>query len=500
MTTKPQPRNQARPPVTGRWGRVVGVLLFLLGLVGTLYLLPQTPAGRGWLLSRVQGALSNSGYTLKYAESAGNPWRSVTLRGAALTGPGVDASLGRLEVSYTLPALLRGELPLFVDAKTLRGEVSPSEFPERAGGGGLPFEPVLRALTLNDAALTVDGTAYALPGLSLSDFSVKQEGDAYILAGAVATPDGSADLGGTLRLNPFGLNADITRADLALARPWWPGAQGGTLSGRVTVQGGEIAGRFDLEDATTTLAGVALTEVSGPVRLDYPRIDADVTGRALGGLVAAEGSVDISEKLWRADVTGRVGLEAAAAWLARGRLDERQLEAVPLTGTADVSLNASGWREVTLTGTATGAGTVAGRALDGLNAAYGFQTSAGTNVTAAAQVAGAPVAVTLRPAGAGLELQARASQVPLLEGLTGNLDIELINSGDGLRGGGTADVAGEAWGRTLSAKVDGTLDSVGSSLTLEGESSLGETLIGSLSLEDGAVKGDLTRRGSPRPF
>ena len=136
MTTKPQPRNQARPPVTGRWGGVIGVVVVLLGLLGTLYLLPQTPAGRGWLLSRVQGALSNSGYTLKYAESAGNPWRGATLRGATLTGPGANVSLERLEVSYTLPALLRGKLPLFIDAETLRGEVSPSEFPERGGGRG----------------------------------------------------------------------------------------------------------------------------------------------------------------------------------------------------------------------------------------------------------------------------------------------------------------------------------------------------------------------------
>ena len=503
MTTKPQPRNQARPPVTERWGRVVGVLLLLLGLVGTLYLLPQTPAGRGWLLSRVQGALSNSGYTLKYLESAGNPWRGVTLRGATLTGPGVDASLGRLEVSYTLPALLRGKLPLSIDAKMLRGEVSPSEFPERAGGEGLPIEPVLRALTLNDAALTVDGTAYALPGLSLSDFSVEQKGNAYILAGAVATPDGSADLGGTLRLSPFALQADITRADLSLARAWWPGAQGGTLSGRVTVQGGEVTGRFELENATTALAGISLTEVSGPVELDYPFINADLTGRALGGPVAAEGNVDISKKLWQADVTGRAELGAAASWLARGRLDEEQLDAVPLTGTANVSLDASGWREVTLTGTATGAGTVAGRALDGLNAAFGFQTGVGTSVTAAAEVAGAPVAVTLRPAGEGLELQARASKVPLIESLTANLDVDVTSSSDGLSGGGTLGVAGEAWGRTLSAKVDGALDNTPDgaalSLTIQGESSLGETLSGAFTLENGAVQGDLTAQGLTAP-
>ena len=60
-------------------------------------------------------------------------------------------------------------------------------------------------------------------------------------------------------------------------------------------------------------------------------------------------------------------------------------------------------------------------------------------------------------------------------------------------------MAGEAWGRTLSAKVDGTLDSAGSSLTLEGESSLGETLTGTLSLEGDTVQGDLTAQGLTAP-
>ena len=502
LTTKPQTsKDRPRTPATSRRRRTLGVIVVLvLGVLGLLYGLPQTSAGRGWLLSKVQGALVASGYTLTFDSSAGNPWRGVTLREPVLTGPGVDVSLEKLGVSYTLPALLTGKLPLFVDAETLRGAVSPDEFPARVGGGGgLSIEPVLRSLTLDDAALTVGGTAFAVPGLTLSGLTVSGKGGAYRWRGTATTPDGSATLGGRASLSPFVLEADIARADLRLARPWWSGANGGTLSGRVTVRGREVTGRFELTDAATTLAGVTLTGISGPVTLDYPQIEADLTGRALGGPVAATGGVNVADKRWQAEVTGQAGLEAAAHWLARGHVDEGRLGAVPLTGEADVSLTISGWREVALGGTAAGAGTVAGRALEDLNADFGFETGVGVNVTAAAEVAGAPVALALEPDGAGLELRARASEVPLVEGLTGNFDVTVKSDGNGSSGGGTLGVAGEAWGRALSVDVEGSSDGAALSLTLNGESSLGETLTGTLSLGDGTLQGELTAQNLTAP-
>ena len=473
MTTKHHSGSRPRPRKRGRRGVVAAAALVLAAL---LYLLPQTPAGRGWLLSKAQEGLAGSGYALDFAESAGNPWRGVTLREVALTGPGVDVSLGRLEVSYTLPALLTGRLPLVVDAQMLRGEVSPREFPERVGeGGGLSIEPVLRGVTLDDAALTVAGTPFTLPDLSLSGLTVAGEGGAYRARGTVTTPDGSTTLGGTLRLDPFALEADIPRADLSLARPWWGGAQGGTLAGRVRVQDGEVTGSFDLQDATTTLAGITLTDVSGPVELEYPRINANLAGRALGGPVTATGRVDVEDRQWQAEVTGSAELAEAAGWLARGRLSEEWLDTLPLTGSAEVSLTASGWREVALNGSAAGAGTVAGRALESLNVDFGFESGAGTDVTAVAEVAGVPVAVELRPREEGIALQARASDVPL-------------------------GILSEAWGERLSVEADGIFDPEGARLTLRGESSLGETLAGAFSLNGGVLQGEVAARDLTAPL
>ena len=104
---------------------LVPVLLLVLGL--GLYFVPQLPPVRGWVLSRAQNVVSNLGYDLSYGRSAGNLWHGVTLRGAEITGPGVNTKLNRLSVDYALPALLTGRLPFSVSVADVTGTINPKE-------------------------------------------------------------------------------------------------------------------------------------------------------------------------------------------------------------------------------------------------------------------------------------------------------------------------------------------------------------------------------------
>ena len=69
--------------------RSLATLLVLIAVVLAAALLPQTPAGRGWLLERVREAAASAGWQLSWSDSSGNPWRALELEGAEIRGPGV---------------------------------------------------------------------------------------------------------------------------------------------------------------------------------------------------------------------------------------------------------------------------------------------------------------------------------------------------------------------------------------------------------------------------
>ncbi len=393
---------------------LVPVVLLILALA--LYFTPQLPPVRSWALSKVQNAVTNLGYDLSYGRSAGNLWHGVTLRGAEVTGPGVDTRLGRLGVDYNLLGLLTGRFPFSVSAADVTGDINPQEVSvPQQGGGSVPIRPTLRSAELDGVNLNINDVPYTLPDLSVADLSLNDADNGLDVATTLATPQGEARVEAQVGFSPLAIDARVPNVDLAIAKHWFEGIEGGQASGTVTYADGEAAADLALNSAAVTVVGTTLTELSGPVTYDGQEVRADLTGRALGGPVRGNAVVDISAQRWRSDVTGDIRLGEAAAWLAPGNLPE---DAV--TGDADVSLSLSGWQQIDLSGQARGQGEVFGRPLENLDVDFGFETDAGTNVQANGTLAGGPFTANLSPSEAGgFDIQARAESVNVTEQLQG---------------------------------------------------------------------------------
>ena len=471
---------------------LVPVLLLVLGLA--LYFAPQLPPVRGWVLSRIENAVSNLGYDLSYERSAGNLWHGVTLRGAEITGPGVDTKLNQLSVDYTLPALLTGRLPFSVSVADVTGTINPKEVSvPQAQGGGLPIRPVLRSAEVNGVDLSVNDVPYTLPDLSLTDLNIDSVDGGLEVAATLATPEGEARVDGRLAFSPFRLDAQIPRVDLAVAKHWFDGIEGGQASGTVSVADGDAKADLSLEEGAVTVAGTTLTGVSGPVRYNNQEVTADLSAQALGGPVEADAVVDIPARQWRADVTGDAKLGAAAAWLARGRILE---DAV--TGDADVQLSLSGWQQISLTGQAQGQGEVYGRPLDDLNVDFGFETGQGTNVQAEGSLAGGPFRADLTPLdGGGFSLLAQADGVNVTEQFRANVqaDLRQVQGVGGLTGDALLNLNGSAAGREVTLNADATAQAGSWNLDLSGQDALGASLNGEVALKGEQVTGEVRASG-----
>ncbi len=471
---------------------LVPALLLVLALA--LYFAPQLPAVRGWALSRAQNVVSDLGYDLSYARSAGNLWRGVTLRGAEVTGPGVNARLERLSLEYNLLGLLAGRLPFSVSVADVSGDIEPQEVrvPQGNGSSGnRPIRPVLRSADVNGVNLNVNDVPYTLPDLNVADLSVNDTEDGLGVATTLTTPQGEAQVDADVAFSPLNIDARLPRVDLAVAKHWFEGVEGGQASGTVTYADGEAKADLALAQGAVTVAGTTITELSGPVNFDGQTVTADLTGRALGGDVQGDAVVDISAQRWQAEVTGDAKLAEAAAWLARGDVPEGAV-----TGDADVSLSLSGWQQIDLTGQAQGQGEVFGRALEDLDVDFGFETEVGTRVQANGALAGGPFTASVTPLeGGGVGIQAQAEGVNVTEQFRADLRADLQQS-EGLSGDARLALSGSAAGRALSLNADAAaLADGGWIVDLSGGDDLGAALSGEVALRGEQLTGELRAQG-----
>ncbi len=459
----------------------------LCALVLALYFVPQLPPVRGWVLSRVQNVVSNLGYDLSYARSAGNLWHGATLRGAEVTGPGVDTRLERLSLDYNLLGLFAGRFPFSVSAADVSGDINPQEVEVPRGGGGVPIRPVLRDVDVSGVNLNINDVPYTLPDLSVADLNVNDTENGLNAAATLATPQGEAQVDADVAFSPLQVDARLPRVDLAMAKHYFGGVEGGQASGTVTYADGATRADLDVTEGAVTVVGTTITGLSGPVNYEGQEITADLTGRALGGDVQGDAVVDISAQQWRADVTGNAQLSEAAAWLAQGNLPEDVV-----TGDADVSLSLAGWQQIDLTGQAQGRGEVFGKPLNDLNVDFGFETETGTNVQANGTLMGGPFTANLTPLeGGGFGIQAQADGVGVTEQFRANVRADLRQS-EGLTGDALLELSGTAAGRELSLNADAVaLEGGGWNIDLSGGDDLGATLSGEVALRGEEVTGDL---------
>ena len=460
-------------------------------VLSVLYFAPQVPIVRAWLLSFVTGAAQSAGYDVRIDSHSGNPWSGLSLNDVDVSGPGLDISADELGASYYLPGLLTRTLPLSISAEGVRGSITLSEFDSsESSGSSAVITPVLRRLSLRDVALKTTDVPYTLPDITLSELEARTNGNNPITATALlTTPEGSMNVEGRVTLSPFEIVADVPRADVRIARQWWDGIEGGTLSGQFRYNDGRIEADAVVADGAIAFLGEEVTGLEGPIQLRYPTIDANLSGQTLGGAVEATGGVDIDAARWFGEATGNVGIRDAALWLAEGRLP-LDLSSIPITGQADAQVRASGWTSVNVSGVARGAGSLATFPLENLLVDFEYDTETATRATITGDLAGGNVTSQLIPTSEGYTFDLEAQDMALLETVFADVSIGLTQDGI-LSGPTTASLDGQLLGDPIDLQIDGDLIPERWLLPITGTAFAGP-FDGAITLADGLLSGDLT--------
>ena len=483
-------------------------LFVTLGILALLFALPGLPPVRNALLHWGASFAARAGYTVSYESSSGNLFYGVGLEHLEVTGPGVEVTAETAKLGYTLPALLTGKLPLRTSVTGVRGAVevdklTPTTPATSANGpnpttqGGAWLRPVLEHATVSDVALNVSGVPFNVPDAKLTKLELSQNGDAFAFRTALAVKKAVLKADGTVQLEPFKLDATVGRADVALARSYFDGLQGGTVTGNVQADAQGVTGDLKLQGGQVALVGLELTQVSGPLTVKNQKITAELSGRALGGPLKGTGTVNLNTQHWQADVTGNAKLADALAWLGRGQLPQSVVSVLGPSGSAAVKLSVGGWQTFALSGQAGGQGRVLGEPLRNLNVDFGFRSALGTDVTATGALGGEPFRFALTPQGQGFTLTADGKNLPLQLGqlgqaTTADVNVALTSQQGSLTGTTDLTLDTRVLGRSATLTAAAKTDGQGWQADLSGRDALGAKLTGGLELQgnvlDGTVK------------
>ena len=477
--------------------RTFAILLALTAVIAFVAILPRTPPGRAWLLGRLTSALERAGITVSYRSSAGDLWAGVRLEGAEVRAAGADLSARTLKIHYFLPSLITGDLPLSVTVDGLRGAVNVGRLPGGGSGGGLPVRPRLQELTVSDVSVSVQQVPYTLPSGAVSHVRIRRQDSALQVDAQLTTADGSADVSGTVDLSAPSFDGRIVRADVRLARHWFRGASGGTVSGPIRAGPGGVRADLTLEGGALDAIGLQPHAIHGSVLLDYPLVRADVRGTVLGGDVGAQGVVNIAARHWTAHAQGDTRLLDTARWLARGSLPPGG--GLPLHGTATAALDASGWTHVHVGGNARGSGSFAGLPLSDLQADYSYDTAAGVKVQATGRVAGGAAVVSAVTGPDATTIEATAEQMTPAPGQSVDLRAHLALGSSGPSGTIHAQDSGTFLSRSVSVALDGGVNGDGWQAVIHGHDARGATLEGAVALSGSDLSGEVRVRDLALP-
>jgi hypothetical protein len=511
-------RTQRERKGSRRVRRLLAPGILLLLLLG-IYLAPQFPGVRDWLLSYALNAANQAGYSITYERTTGNVWSSIGLKNATVVGRGIDVKLETLSLRYFLPSLLTGELPLDINANGLSGDVdfnpprtpgtpgtSVTARPEPSGGGGfaLPIRVRLRDVNVQDIAVAASDVPFTLPNFSVSNLQVQNRGEVLHVVTSVATEEGSANVEGDVRLEPFSITANVLRADATIAKHWYPDILAGTATGTVTVENGEVTVAAEVADGAIAFLDGTVTDISGPATMQDFKVNGNLTAKTLGGDLTATIGVDILGERWYGEGTSdNLDFKEVALWLAKNRLPI-DLSTWPISGTLQTKVNAEGWLDVIVNGTATGDGEIATFPLENLNASYGVSIKEGladVDVDVAGLLAQGQLNAELFTEGRDVVFNLTTSGSKLLPTVAANASVDLRSGVDGTNGGTQIDLSGEFLGREIAASIPGIINIDGWQNTLTGTTSQDETLSGAFvlgtELEGQINGGDIKIPGAP---
>ncbi len=473
-------------------------LLITLGVL-SLFILPGLPPVRNALLRWGTSFAARAGYTVSYDKSGGNLFYSLRLENLSVKGPGTNLEVDTLQLGYTLPALLTGTLPLRTEITGVRGALNiekaaqsvPATPNAPTAQPQLWFRPVLAQAEVSDVALSISGTPFDIPNVTLTRLEAQQNGD-FTFNTALAVQDAVLKASGTVALEPFTLDATVQQADVALAQSFFDGLKGGALSGSVQADAGGVTADLELNGGRAELVGLELTEVSGPVTVRNQKLTTELTGQALGGPLRGSATVDLAAQNWQAEVTGNAALTDALVWASQGRLPVNVVENVlEPSGNAEVSLRVGGWQSFTLSGRATGQGRLLGEPLRNLDVGFGFRSAVGTKVEATATLGGEPFRFALTPQGEGFTITANGQDLPL-RSFSGDLNVALESQQGSLTGTTDLTLDGQLLGRSATLKADARTNGRSWQVDLSGSDERGANLTGELALNGDVV--DATAR------
>ena len=434
------------------------ILTILFSLLLSLYLLPQSSFGRTWILNKAQNVLAKSGYSLDFQGSKGNPWLGVHLEEVLLEGKGINLVLEQLYVSYFLPALLKGELPLSLTLKEVHGDFSLTEILDDQTGdaGNQGIKPVLKKLDIDGLQVSVNDVPYELPEFNLSE--VKILGEEAKIRARLTTAEGQSYFEANLAsLNPLLGEVDFWDTDLRLARHWYPDIESGQVTGTLWLKPEGISAEAQFEEVSTSIVGIAITKVQGKVNYNDFLLSANLKGQALGAEVVGNYHADFSKEQWQGEVVGTGQLAEAVHWLNTQKWLPFAQSFLNARGQAEVALNLSGWNYIDLQGKALGKGTLLGKSLDNLAVDINYHTHKGVNVYLAGDVANGNMNLAVETKEAALVITGDAKDLRWWDAdIVTTADMRLQQSHGKLSGEVLAGLTGNTLGRVIEIGLTAT--------------------------------------------
>lgn len=446
----------------------------ILTIIGAGALLPSVPIVREAILTKVIAAIPDA--TVTYDSVSGNAWSGVTFTNAHVEHPQFGTlTIGTLDVSYYLPAVLGGELPLTIAANHVAGDISVTAAPSPTPGATRTprITPLFRDIAINGVAVTVNGVPFALSALTLEDVHAVQTSSRMLeVRGTVGSEFGSVQAEAHIDLFTGAITGDITEADLGFVRTWWPPLIAGNGHGSFAIANGAIEALLYVNNTELDLLDLGLVDVDGVVNFSYPVLDFDVHTRVLGGSADVTGSVDFEASHYEIDGEAIAPLAGLADWIGRNAAPDGL--PVDLGGDLTASLSISGWNTAQVKASGSALGALLGFPLVIDDAEFTYYHDGNMRLDAAANYTGSPLAVTMRPASDGTHLRVSSDSLNFFtEGgtafsLFSNVHTGYVNTTLGL----TLPTAGE------SLRVSAELDGVPNEYSLYTEASLGAERIG----------------------
>lgn len=323
-------------------------LTLFVALALTLGWLPSSGWLRGVLGSLLVETAAASDLALSYAAISGYAWRGLVLTDARVVGTGLDVAADRVAVTWFLPALLVGELPLRLDVAGLAGDVEVGRLTLPAAGAGPAAVQVrIDRARLDVADLRVAEIPFALPDVAIERLEATSLDDGrWELVAVLATPEGRLEgtVRGRLGDDTFAITLD--RGDARVARHWWDGIEAGTLQGELTFGPGATAGRFDVVGGAIDALGTPLTEITGPIVWRGDVFEVSWSGMVLGGRFDAGGTVDLAATHWR----GEASVEAPLVNASRALLELLGAANLPVAddGVVRAAIVGNGWTQAAI--------------------------------------------------------------------------------------------------------------------------------------------------------